>query len=107
MLKGKEPAETTLGKMFYTYAFLGAYIGLCRLKEKVDVPNFSLKYCLMIVPRALPIFPIIGLTYLNWKEYDLMTRLILKYALPPLLANVYLFGFSDWVVIRYNKNKII
>jgi hypothetical protein len=56
----------------------------------------------MIVVRALPMLPIIALSFLKWSDYSLMFRLVVKYALPPLVANVYLFGFSDWVI----NNKI-
>lgn len=94
---GWEPADHSLGILFYTFAFMGAYTGsyISSGRKKAKVELYSFKYLVKLVARNLPNVFIMLITYLDWKKTSFPVRLVGKFLIPPFLSMFYLYGFSD------------
>jgi len=102
-LKGWEPANHSLGVMFYTYAFMGAYIGsyLSSGRKKVKVDLYSVRSFIQLIVRNLPNLFIMLLTYLDcWKRASLPIQLMGKFLIPSFFSMLYLFGYSDLLLSK-------
>ena len=99
-LAGFEPVNHTFGVMLYTFAFLGALIGLwlCNDSGRYARDVFSPKEFANLFVRLLPCWPLILISELSWHGYPLAIKLLVKYLLPPFLTNVYLFGYSHRLI---------
>ena len=99
-LSGWEPINHTLGVMVYTFAFLGAYIGMYissgRVHNQAEIFSFTEFFWLQF--RLLPCWPLMIVSEMNWKNQSFGVRLIGKYFLPPFLMNLYLFGYSHYLL---------
>jgi hypothetical protein len=83
--------------MLYTFAFMGAYIGLY-LNSHANKPKsiFIPSEMLRLQIRLLPCWPLMLLSELKLVEWPY--SLVVKYLAPPFLMNLYLFGYSDKLI---------
>ena len=81
----------------YTFAFLGAYLGLWISEDSQYSRDIvSPKNALNLFIRLLPCWPLIFVSELHWHGYSLPSKLLGKYFLPPFLADLYLYGYSHY-----------
>jgi hypothetical protein len=102
-LKGWEPANHSLGVMFYTFAFLGAYIGsyLSSGRQKPKVNIYSVRSLIQLVIRNIPNLFIMLITYLDiWKSVSFPVQLAGKFFIPSFFSMLYLYGYSDLLLSK-------
>ena len=101
------PAEQTYGKVVYAMAYFGLLIGCIvenKLFNKPAVYKPNLFYRNIDAAIALiPMFPLLAGSYLVSKQQSFGFQLVFRYLIPPILANIYLFGFSEALARKVNS----
>ena len=92
-------------------AYLGSIIGCILEKRYYDSskignclykPAFVYRSIDSII-SGIPLFPLMAGSFLVSKEYSFEVQLIFRYLVPPILTNVYLFGFSEAAARKINS----
>ena len=92
-------------------AFIGIYLG-CLIESRIFNNNYQvedlgqqagsvwklIRMAFFIFLSGLPMIPLLSGSFLVSKKSSFIVQLIFRYLLPPIASNIYLFGFSKYVV---------
>ena len=104
-------AQETYGKLLYAMAFFGVYLGSI-IESRIFNNNYPsedlgpessgiyrfIRMCFFIALSGIPLVPLSAGSFFVSKQSPFMMQAIFKFLLPPIVCNIYLFGFSRYLV---------